>query len=63
MVSRPPVVFLALSHHKLPLLERLLGRLAETDAALTVVHHDAKAKERPRLPDTDVPCSWTIRSR
>jgi hypothetical protein len=53
MVSRAPVVFVVLSHHKLPLLERLLGRLAETDGALTVVHHDGKAKDRPRLPDKE----------
>jgi Core-2/I-Branching enzyme len=48
----PPgtVVFLVLSHHKPPLVERLLRRLAETESAVTVVHHDAKATTLPALP-------------
>jgi hypothetical protein len=39
-----------MSHRQPALLERLLGRLAETESAITVVHHDAKAKDLPRLP-------------
>jgi hypothetical protein len=44
------VVFLVLSHHKIPLLERLLQRLAETENAVSVVHHDANATALPALP-------------
>ncbi len=44
------VAFLVLSHHKPRLVERLAGRLSDTRAAVTVVHHDAKSVDRPRLP-------------
>jgi Core-2/I-Branching enzyme len=49
-VASGPVVFLVLSHHKLPLVERLLRRLTETESAVSVVHHDAKATALPALP-------------
>jgi Core-2/I-Branching enzyme len=49
-VAPGPVVFLVLSHHKLALVERLLRRLAETEGAISVVHHDAKATALPALP-------------
>jgi hypothetical protein len=45
------VVFLVLSHHKIPLVERLLHRLAETENAVSVVHHDATSATLPALPD------------
>jgi hypothetical protein len=48
-----PVVFLVLSYHKLELLDRLVRRLLETDSAIVVVHHDARAAEVPELPQSD----------
>jgi Core-2/I-Branching enzyme len=50
-VASGPVVFLVLSHHKLPLVERLLHRLAETHNAVSVVHHNATSATLPALPD------------
>ena len=50
-VNRGPVVFLVLSHTMPQLLERLMSRLAETEDAVTVIHHDVKARE---LPSTSV---------
>jgi hypothetical protein len=47
-----PVVFLVCTHHKPPLAERLLRRLAETKSAISVVHHDAKSTTLPALPDS-----------
>jgi hypothetical protein len=45
-----PVVFLVLSHHNPPLVERLLARLADTETAVSVIHHDAKATSVPAVP-------------
>lgn len=45
-----PVVFLVLSHHRPALVERLAGRLADTETAITVVHHEPKAARQPVLP-------------
>jgi hypothetical protein len=50
-VASGPVVFLVVSHHKLPLVERLLRRLTETESAISVVHHNATAPTLPALPD------------
>jgi hypothetical protein len=46
-----PVVFLVMSHKQPVLIERLLARLADTESAVTVIHHDAKSSELPRLPE------------
>jgi hypothetical protein len=48
-----PVVFLVMSHHGTNLVERLVRKLIDTDGALSVVHHDAKATELPQLPRND----------
>jgi Core-2/I-Branching enzyme len=50
-VPTGPVVFLVVSHHKLPLVERLLRRLTETESAISVVHHNATSATLPALPD------------
>jgi Core-2/I-Branching enzyme len=50
-VASGPVVFLVLTHREPRLVERLLGRLAETESAVSVVHHDVKSTTLPALPD------------
>jgi Core-2/I-Branching enzyme len=47
---RGPVVFLVLTHKWPRLVERLVDRLGDTEAAIAVVHHDAEIAERPSLP-------------
>jgi hypothetical protein len=44
-----PVVFLVMSYRRPRQVERLVERLGETRAAVTAVHHDAKAAEVPQL--------------
>ena len=51
IVASGPVVFLVFTHHKPSLAERLLCRLAETESAVSVVHHDAKSTTLPALPN------------
>jgi hypothetical protein len=47
-----PVVFLVLTYQKPALAERLMGRLADTENALTVLSHDPLGDRPPELPDS-----------